>query len=104
VSDQVQRPEEGARYLLELVEVQGEQATYRCAVVAAEASYAGSAVVDLGGGVELQRFDAPLPDALHAALTMFARLLARAAAGRTKDGLPPWPPRVLRWRPVTTPP
>ena len=35
---------------------------------------------------------------LDAMLAMQARLIARGAAKRREDGLPPWPARVLRWR------
>jgi hypothetical protein len=39
------------------------------------------------------------PGDLDETLATFAKLTARGAAKRRDDGLPPWPARVLRWRP-----
>jgi hypothetical protein len=73
------------------------RATYRAAIYTPDAVYASAATLSDDGGVELVPTGAP--DALDDALAMFARLTARGAARRREDGMPPWPARVLRWRP-----
>ena len=42
--------------------------------------------------------DITAPAELAEMLTMVGKLTARAAAKKRDDGLPPWPPRVLRWK------
>lgn len=90
-------PPSGARFLLERTAVSGARATYRAAIYTPGAVYAAVATLSDDGSVELPPTGAPA--ALEAALATFARLTARGAAGRRADGLPPWPARVLRWRP-----
>lgn len=90
-------PTAGARFLLERIGDDGARATYRASVYTPDALYTASAVLAEDGGVELAPTGAPAE--LDEALAMFAKLTARGAAKRRADGLPPWPPRVLRWRP-----
>jgi hypothetical protein len=93
------RPAEGARFLLEreAIEPDGGAARYRATIFTPDAEHRyGLALRDdgdaalSGGGVA----DADL----ETRLVEQARSIARAAARRRADGLPPWPERVLRWR------
>jgi hypothetical protein len=90
-------PTSGARFLLELVSADGGRATYRASIYTPDAAYTATALLAEDGTVELAPAGAPgdLDDMLGA----FAKLTARGAAKRRDDGLPSWPPRVLRWRP-----
>jgi len=90
-------PASGARFLLERTSEDGGRAEYRAAIFVPDASYAAQARLADDGTVELLPTGAP-PE-LEEMLGMFAKLVARGAAKRRADGLPPWPARVLRWRP-----
>jgi hypothetical protein len=92
-----QTPASGARFLLERTSEDGGRATYRASIFMSDASFTATAVLSDDGSVELPPSGAP-PD-LDATLATFAKLTARGAAKRREDGLPPWPARVLRWRP-----
>jgi len=91
------RPTAGARFVLERTGDDGARATYRASIYTPDAVYASTAVLADDGGVELAPTGAP--GELDETLATFAKLTARAAAKRRADGLPPWPPRVMRWRP-----
>lgn len=90
-------PTSGARFLLELTAEDGSRATYRASIYTPEAAYRSDATLADDGTVDLAPTGAPA--ALDGALAMFAKLTARGAAKRRDDGRPPWPARVLRWRP-----
>jgi hypothetical protein len=95
VSDEL-APTDGARFLLERQDAgDGARASYRAAIYTPDATYEGRAELGDDGAADVA-IDAP--EALAGKLVMFARLLARGAAKRRDDGLPPWPARVLRWR------
>lgn len=89
------RPSAGARYLLERERVDGATATYRIAIVAADATYDGRATAREDGSVDVELV---APDEVRALATNLAILVARGAAKRKDDGLPAWPERVQRWR------
>ena len=90
-------PSDGARYLLERDgAADGARARYRAAIFTPDAAFRATADLADDGGAELSPSGAP--DELHARLVSMARLVARDAARRRDDGLPPWPARVLRWR------
>lgn len=91
-------PTDGARYLLELDPSGGDgaRARYRAAIYTPDAEFSAAATLGDDGSVELGATGAP--DELHARLISIARLLARDAARRRDDGMPPWPARILRWR------
>ena len=91
-------PTDGARFLLERGDVDGDGCVYRATIYTPTASFAYRARLATSGEVELQPLDLAAPVALHAALAMFAKLTARAAASKIVDGNEPWPARVLRWR------
>jgi hypothetical protein len=91
-------PTDGARYLLEL---DGElddrhRARYRVAIYAPGAAFTAAATLGDDGSAALEPTGAP--DELHARLASIAKLVARDAAKRRADGMPPWPGRILRWR------
>jgi len=96
VSD-ARHPASGARFLLERTREDGARATYRATIYTPGAAYASTAILADDGTVELAPTGAP--DELDDTLAAFAKLTARGAAKRREDGLPPWPARVLRWRP-----
>lgn len=91
-------PTDGARYLLELDgdQADGARARYRAAIYTPDTEFTATATLGDDGSVDLAPTGAP--DELHARLTVIARLLARDAARRRDDGMPPWPQRILRWR------
>lgn len=88
-------PREGARFLFELERDEGARARYRVAVYTASTVHEGAATLGDDGSVTLEL---EAPDDLVSAAHALAKLTARAAAKKREDGLPPWPPRVLRWR------
>jgi hypothetical protein len=90
-------PTSGARFLLERTASATDHATYRASIYTPSASYSSLATLRDDGTVSLPPTGAP--PALDDALATFAKLTARSAAKRRDDGLPPWPARVLRWRP-----
>lgn len=85
------RPEVGARLLLDLQHVDGTRATYAAWLIASDGEREWAAVLDESGEVVIADEAAP-------ELLMLAKLTARGAAKRSADGLPAWPPRVLRWK------
>jgi hypothetical protein len=94
------RPTEGARFLLQLerVEDDGRRARYLAWVLTPEAAYGYRASLADDATVDLAAEDAPAPDELQKMLSTIALLTARSAGGKRAEGLPAWPPRVLRWR------
>lgn len=90
-------PTSGARFLLERTAEDGSRATYRAKILTPDKSYESTAALADDGTVELAPTGAP--GDLDEMLAVFAKLTARGAAKRREDGLPPWPARVLRWRP-----
>lgn len=90
-------PTAGARFLLERQgDADAARTTYRAVIYTPEATHATTATLGLDGTFEVAASDAPAE--LHDALVMLVRLTARGAAKRVEDGLPAWPPRLLRWR------
>ncbi len=90
-------PTEGARFELDRDSAgHDDRAEYRVRISTPAATHEGRAVLALDGTYELAVPGAP--EDLVAVLAMFAKLTARAAAGKRAAGLPPWPARVLRWR------
>jgi len=94
-------PTDGARYLLEREDPSGDpaggpSARYRVAIYTRDAVFTGTATLGDDGSVVLAPTGAP--DELHARLVTIAKLVARDAGKLRGDGLPAWPPRILRWR------
>lgn len=90
-------PTSGARFLLERTADADHRATYRASIYTPAASYSSLATLCDDGTISLPPTGAPPP--LDDTLATFAKLTARSASKRRDDGLPPWPARVLRWRP-----
>jgi hypothetical protein len=88
-------PTEGARFLLERESDEGARAVYKAAIYTPDATYEGTATLSDDGAVAIE---ITAPPELAEMLTMVSKLTARAAAKKRDDGLPPWPPRVLRWK------
>ena len=87
------RPTAGARLLLELIADGGARATYAAWVITPDGEQGATAELDDGGEVTLAAdFDGAEE------MRMLATLTARGAAKRRAEGLPAWPPRVLRWK------
>jgi hypothetical protein len=107
-------PDHGARFVLELDgdpgvapgaadaapggSVTRGRATYRAAVITADARADYRAELADDGTVALTAQGAPAAPEHEEMLAMIAKLTARGAAGRRADGLPPWPARITRWR------
>jgi hypothetical protein len=93
-------PSEGVRLLLERREVaaDGASAVYRGAIFTPDSQYEVEVAVDAGGGAAIAGGHAAPPE-LADKLLAHARQTARAASRRKGEGLPPWPHRVMRWRP-----
>lgn len=90
------RPTAGARFLLERTAESGDHATYRAVIYTPDAEFSSTAELRDDGTFDLPATGAP--GELHDDLAMQAKLLARGVKKRREDGLPAWPPRVLRWR------
>lgn len=86
------RPAAGARLLLDRIDDAGATARYAAWVLVADGEEGWEVVLDEGGGSTWAGGEVPED------LQMLARLTARGAGKRVADGLPAWPPRVLRWR------
>jgi hypothetical protein len=97
---QPSHPSRGARLLLERESVAADQssASYRAAVITPEARFDYRAVLRADGTVELAPVGEPAAPAWEERLANHARQAARSAERRLADKLPPWPPRLLRWR------
>ena len=91
-------PEAGARFLLELAGDDGASARYAAAVITPDQRFDYDAVLAEDGAAALTARGDAAPAELEGGLQMIAKLTARSAAKKREDGLPPWPPRVLRWR------
>jgi hypothetical protein len=102
MSDDGLHPSEGARFLLERTGDAGaesaDRARYRAAVYTPEARYDYDAALGTDGSCDVTASAAPAPDDLDAKLRQIARVIAKGARAKLRDGLPPWPQRVLRWR------
>jgi hypothetical protein len=92
------RPSVGTRLLLDRIAIDGGHAHYQAWILSLERETSYHADLDDTGAVTLTPSSASARPDEEAALHMLAKLTARGARKRADDGLPPWPPRVLRWR------
>lgn len=76
----------------------GQQAVYRAAIFTPEERFDYRATMAFDGSVELEARAVSAGAELEGKLATMARLMARDAAKKRADDLPPWPQRVLRWR------
>jgi hypothetical protein len=88
------------RFLLErqAIEEEGAAARYRAAVFTPDQAFEYAALLRKGGEVEMTPAGPRAPAEIEDKLLAHARQLARAAARKSAEDLPPWPHRVLRWR------
>ena len=91
-------PTDGARFLLERGDVDGDGCVYRATIYTPSEAFVYRAHLSSNGDVSLVAIATDATPELHAALAMFCKLTARAAASKLQSDLPPWPSRVLRWR------
>jgi hypothetical protein len=99
-SEQALHPSAGARFLFERESeaADGQHAGYRAVIFTPEERFEYNADMRVDGGVELRARGPAASAELEAKLATMARLMARDAARKRADDLPPWPHRVLRWR------
>lgn len=93
-------PSEGARFLLERQSQTGDGkgASYQAAIFTPGERFEYRIDMDIEGASHLAAQQAPAPAELERKLGTIASLVARSAAKKRADALPPWPHRVLRWR------
>jgi len=94
------RPGQGARFLLERREVaiDDAHAAYSCSIFTPEQRCDYTLMMGLDGSVTVTDGGGRGDPDLEETLLTIARLTARSAAKKRGEGLPPWPPRILRWR------
>lgn len=93
-------PTDGARLLLERVAIEedGSVARYDASVFTPDERFTLRARLAMDGSAELEAVGTPPPEELQTRLANLAKSTARAAKRKRDDDLPPWPPRILRWR------
>ena len=74
------------------------QAEYEAVIYTPLTSYCYRARLSASGEVALVAAAAPAPAELERRLATLARVIARKAASNSRDGVPPWPQRIQRWR------
>lgn len=97
-NDEALHPVEGARFLFELESSDQQRAQYRAAIYTPDRRFDYRADMGLDGSWELVVQGERADDELEDKLDIIARLIARGAAKRVSDEMPPWPQRILRWR------
>jgi hypothetical protein len=91
-------PTDGARFLLEKAGEDQTGARYDAAIYTPSERYDYRATLTSDGGVDATATGEPAPADLEKKLITIARVIARDALTRARDGIQPWPHRVLRWR------
>ena len=93
-------PTEGIRLLLERETISDDRqsARYQATIYTVDQSFHYGCTLGLDGSAEMAA-DGDEADAKDAeSLGKLARSTARAAKRKLEEDLPPWPPRILRWR------
>lgn len=93
-------PSEGIRLLLERESVTDDKssAEYQAAIYTTTEVFHYSAQLGLDGSATLAATGAEAQEADSKQLCNIAKSTARAAKRKLDEDLPPWPPRILRWR------
>ncbi len=93
-------PSEGIRLLLERESVTEDKtsARYRAAIYTTTEVFHYSATLGLDGSAALEVDGSEATEADAKQLSNIAKSTARAAKRKLGESLPPWPPRILRWR------
>ncbi len=93
-------PTEGIRLLLERKSISEDQqsAVYGGAIYGVESLYLSVVRLAMDGSAEIVEESENTDPAALSALLKLSKSTARAAKRKHSEKLPPWPPRVLRWR------
>ena len=93
-------PTEGVRLLLQRDEVgtDAQSARYQATIFTVKETFTYSAELSLDGAATLLAEGPAATPEDEDKLSKLAKSTARAAKRKLADKLPPWPPRVLRWR------
>jgi hypothetical protein len=93
-------PSEGVRVVLEIEDVGAEKtrALYRASLYTPTEVFVYRVALSEGGEAEVTPLAAKAAAGFEKKLLNIARSVARAAERKRKEGLQPWPARVMRWR------
>lgn len=93
-------PTEGIRLLLEREEIDGDVqgARYAAKIYTVTDCFSYTAELTMEGAATLVAIGAAATKTDEDNLSKLAKSTARAAKRKLAESLPPWPPRVLRWR------
>jgi hypothetical protein len=93
-------PTEGIRLLLERQEVDPDAqcARYQATIYTVSSSFHYAAELSMDGAATLRADGEAASEEDLDTLSKLAKSTARAAKRKQAEKLPPWPPRVLRWR------
>lgn len=93
-------PSEGIRLLLERETVAEDKtsASYRAAIYTTTEVFRYAATLGLDGSASLEAEGTAAAEADAKQLSNIAKSTARSAKRKLDEDLPPWPPRILRWR------
>ncbi len=93
-------PSEGIRLLLDRESVTEDKATavYQASIYTTLEMFTYRATLNMDGTAVVEADGAQASEADAKQLTNIARSTARAAKRKLDENLPPWPPRILRWR------
>lgn len=99
VSDSL-HPTEGIRVLLDREEIAGDKqsARYRAAVYTVDQCFRYQGTLHMDGSATLEPVELSAAPEEEETLDKIARSTARAARRKLDEALPPWPPRIMRWR------
>ena len=93
-------PSEGIRLLLDRESVAEDRANavYVASIYTTSEVFTYRATLGLDGTAVVDASGAEASEADAKQLTNIAKSTARAAKRKLDEDLPPWPPRILRWR------
>jgi hypothetical protein len=93
-------PTAGARFLFERASATDDDtnAVYRASIFTPDARVDFDVDMAIDGGYDVRACGETAAPDLTKKLDTIAKLIARSASSKKRDGLPPWPHRVLRWR------
>jgi hypothetical protein len=91
-------PTDGIRLLLTLEAGESERAVYAAWIYTPSEAFEYAATLSTDGEAALEVRGEPATAEREKRLRNLAASTARAAARKIADGLPPWPPRIMRWR------
>jgi hypothetical protein len=95
-----QHPESGLRVLFELQTAHEDHAIYAASLFTPDQGHRFTVAIHVDGTIRVEDSDSDSDESAIKNLRKFAMTIARQSVSNRKDGLPPWPRRVLRWRPA----